>query len=55
MKRKKAAGNLSGGELQRLLLAQAIYPTPNLLILDEPFSGVDVVAEKIFCWKLLKT
>lgn len=47
-KKKRLMGNLSGGELQRLLLAQAIYPTPNLLILDEPFSGVDVVAEKYF-------
>ena len=35
------AGNLSGGELQRILLAIATYPIPNLLILDEPVSGVD--------------
>ena len=33
-KRKRLLGNLSGGELQRLLLAQAINPRPNLLILD---------------------
>lgn len=34
-------GNLSGGELQRILLSIAVYPIPNLLILDEPVSGVD--------------
>ena len=37
----KKIGNLSGGELQRVLLAIATTPIPNLLILDEPVSGVD--------------
>lgn len=37
----KRIGNLSGGELQRVLLAIATTPVPNLLILDEPVSGVD--------------
>lgn len=37
----KRAGVLSGGELQRVLLAIATIPTPDLLILDEPVSGVD--------------
>ena len=34
-------GRLSGGELQRVLLAAATMPIPDLLILDEPVSGVD--------------
>lgn len=38
----KRVGTLSGGELQRILLALALEPIPNILILDEPLSGVDV-------------
>jgi len=37
----KSIGDLSGGELQRVLIAIATKPVPNLLILDEPVSGVD--------------
>lgn len=34
-------GDLSGGELQRVLLSVATCPMPNLLLLDEPISGID--------------
>ena len=44
----KRVGNLSGGELQRVLLAIATYPVPNLLILDEPVSGIDRNGTKDF-------
>ncbi len=41
-------GALSGGELQRALLALALYPAPNLLLLDEPVSGVDFEGRELF-------
>jgi len=37
----KPVGKLSGGELQRVLLALATMDEPNLMILDEPVSGID--------------
>lgn len=42
----KRVGALSGGELQRVLLAMALEPLPHILILDEPLSGVDVEGER---------
>ena len=44
----RKAGRLSGGELQRVLLAIATLPTPDLLILDEPVSGVDADGLRAF-------
>jgi len=42
----KRLGSLSGGEVQRVLMALALEPIPHILILDEPLSGVDVEGEK---------
>jgi len=45
----RRVGALSGGELQRLLLALAIQQQPDVLILDEPSSGIDVVGGNLLC------
>lgn len=42
----KRVGALSGGEVQRVLLAMALEPVPDILILDEPMSGVDAAGEQ---------
>ena len=42
----KRMGALSGGEVQRVLMALALEPIPHILILDEPLSGVDIDGER---------
>jgi ABC-type Mn2+/Zn2+ transport system ATPase subunit len=44
----RSIGKLSGGELQRVMIAKAIVNDPKILFLDEPASGVDIEGQERF-------
>lgn len=50
--KKKVIGKLSGGELQKVLLARALISEPEILFLDEPTTALDPVSRENFYKKL---
>lgn len=46
--KQRYISDLSGGELQRVLLAYALLGNPDVLLLDEPMQGLDIDAEALF-------
>ena len=44
---KRQIGNLSGGQLQRVFIARALAQDADIIFLDEPFVGIDMVSEKL--------
>lgn len=52
-KRHERIGHLSGGQQQRVFIARALAGVPDILVLDEPTTGVDVQAQEKF-YALLK-
>ncbi len=43
----RAIGELSGGQQQRVFLARALAQEPHILVMDEPFNGVDVTTQEV--------
>lgn len=43
---EKKLGEISGGQIQRVLIARSLFKKPKLILMDEPTSGIDIEGEK---------
>lgn len=50
----EGSANLSGGQKQRISLARALYSEASIILMDDPFSGLDMFVSKQIFYGVIK-